>query len=94
MAIRLAIAAKQWDAAGVAAFALGELLGGEDAVVAAGALMLHQVRRSLVDCCNKSGMYGRRCGVWVGVNHGEARNPQDTMLFRALSQETTNDLEL
>lgn len=40
-----AIATKRWDAAGVASFALAEVVGGGDAVVAAGALMLHQVRK-------------------------------------------------
>lgn len=38
-----ALAGKHWDAVGVAAFALGELLGMEDPMVAAGSLMLHQV---------------------------------------------------
>lgn len=42
-AIRVGIDAKRWDAVGVAAFALGELLGGDDPMIAAGALMLHQV---------------------------------------------------
>lgn len=42
-AIDQALAGKRWDAAGVAGFALGELLGGDDATVAAAALMLHQV---------------------------------------------------
>lgn len=37
------IASKRWDAVGVAAFALGELLGGNDAPTAAAALMLYQV---------------------------------------------------
>lgn len=48
-AIDEATKAKRWDALGVAAFALGELLGGDDAVTAAGALMLHQVK-SLLQC--------------------------------------------
>lgn len=48
-ATEAAIAAKRWDAAGIASFSLAELIGGDDAVVAAGALMLHQV--SWVSCC-------------------------------------------
>lgn len=47
-ATEAAITAKRWDAAGVASIALAEVLGGDDAVVAAGALMLHQVRRFCV----------------------------------------------
>ena len=42
-AVEAAIAAKRWDAAGVAAFALAEVLGGDDSPAAVGALMLHQV---------------------------------------------------
>lgn len=38
------MAAKRWDAASVAAFALAEMLGGDDASATAAALMLHQVR--------------------------------------------------
>lgn len=37
------MAAKRWDAASVAAFALAEMLGGDDASAAVAALMLHQV---------------------------------------------------
>ena len=43
-ATKVAMAAKRWDAAGVASFAQAEVLGSDDAIVAAGALMLHQVR--------------------------------------------------
>lgn len=46
-AVEVAISAKRWDAAGVAAFALAEVLGGDDAPAAAGALMLHQVGQPL-----------------------------------------------
>lgn len=46
--------AKRWDALGVAAFALGELIGGDDTVTAAGALMLHQVK-SLLQCSEDPG---------------------------------------
>ena len=46
-ATEAAIAAKRWDATGVASFALAEVVGEDDAVVAAGALMLHQVREGL-----------------------------------------------
>lgn len=42
-AVEAAITTKRWDAAGVAAFALAEVLGGDDSPAAAGALMLHQV---------------------------------------------------
>lgn len=42
-AVEAAIAAKRWDAAGVAAFALAEVLGGDDSPAAVGALMMHQV---------------------------------------------------
>lgn len=42
-AAEAAVAAKRWDAAGVAAFALAEVLGGDDSPATAGALMLHQV---------------------------------------------------
>lgn len=41
------MAGKRWDAAGVAAFALAEMLGGDDAPTAAAALMLHQVCSAL-----------------------------------------------
>lgn len=42
-AVEAAVTAKRWDAAGVAAFALAEVLGGDDSPASAGALMLHQV---------------------------------------------------
>ncbi|CAM9480513.1 unnamed protein product [Ectocarpus sp. 13 AM-2016] len=45
-AMETAVAAKRWDAAGVAAFALAEMLGGDDASAAAAALMLHQSCRA------------------------------------------------
>ncbi|CAM9766287.1 unnamed protein product, partial [Ectocarpus sp. 8 AP-2014] len=45
-AMEAAVAAKRWDAAGVAAFALAEMLGGDDASAAAAALMLHQSCRA------------------------------------------------
>lgn len=43
-ATEMAVASKRWDAAGVSSFALAEMVGGDDALVAVGALMLHQVR--------------------------------------------------
>lgn len=42
-AVETSIASKRWDAVGVAAFALGELLGGNDTPTTAAALMLYQV---------------------------------------------------
>eukprot|EP00903_Cladosiphon_okamuranus_P014428 g13389.t1 len=45
-AVEAALSAKRWDAAGVAAFALAELLGGDDSPTAAKALMLHQSCRA------------------------------------------------
>lgn len=69
-----AVSAKRWDAAGVAAFALGELLGGDDAVAAVGALMLHQVRwqsesrRAYVAACGFHGailVYFSRWRRWL-----------------------------
>ena len=41
--VEAAVSAKRWDAAGVAAFALAEVLGGDDPLPAAAALMLLQV---------------------------------------------------
>ncbi|CAM9269015.1 unnamed protein product [Scytosiphon promiscuus] len=45
-AMETAVAGKRWDAAGAAAFALAEMLGGNDAPSAAAALMLHQSCRA------------------------------------------------
>ncbi|CAM9765355.1 unnamed protein product, partial [Ectocarpus sp. 4 AP-2014] len=45
-AMEAAVAAKRWDAASVAAFALAEMVGGDDASAAAAALMLHQSCRA------------------------------------------------
>ncbi|CAM9187724.1 unnamed protein product [Sphacelaria rigidula] len=56
--------AKRWDALGVAAFALGELIGGDDTVTAAGALMLHQscrARRMLLHLVHESLPMSDRC---------------------------------
>lgn len=50
-AVESSIASKRWDAVGVAAFALGELLGGDDTPTAAAALMLYQVYLRVLKLC-------------------------------------------